>query len=58
MPCCQMPSTVIQTTVYKLYYTGGKTQEEEHFETEVGRLRMRGKAQNQTSVPNNLTVLP
>ena len=53
-----MPSTVIQTTVYKLYYTGGKTQEEEHFETEAGRLRMRGKAQNQTSVPNNLTVLP
>lgn len=57
MPCCQMPSTVIQT-VYKLSYYTGEKNEEEHFETEVGRLRMRGKAQIETSVLKNLTVLP
>lgn len=29
IPCCQMPSTVIQTTVYKLsYYIGEKNREE------------------------------
>lgn len=46
IPCCQMPSTVIQTTVYKLsYYTVEKNREEG-----VSRSR---EAQNQTLVQNN-----
>lgn len=32
MPFCQMPSTVIQSTLYKSYYTAEKNQDEEQLE--------------------------
>lgn len=49
MPCCQMRSTVMQCTLYKLsHYTGEKNQDEEQLEMGEGT-----EAQNQTPVPNN-----